>query len=141
MKNTRQIHFGVFMLLMVSVISASAAKEVYDPMPGPGKKAQIGKDFTAVYSFDKKPQMGMVILRLEVYDKDGKKDTSLKIMGDLDMPSMKGAHATGSKALQLNKKGDYLMALQLVMPGEWEVQLEFIKDQTVFYRGSIKFHV
>lgn len=117
------------------------AAEDFAPMPGPGKKAQIGKDFTVIYSFDKKPQMGMVILRLEVYDKDGKKDTSLKITGDLDMPTMKGAHGTGFKPLQLNKKGDYLLALNLMMPGEWEVQLVFMKEKTVIHRGSIKFHV
>ena len=115
--------------------------EIFEPMPGPGKTAQIGKDYTAVYTFDKKPQMGMVILRLELYDKEGKRDSSLQITGDLDMPTMKGAHGTGSKPLQLNKKGDYLLALNLMMPGEWEVQLVFMKEKTILHRGSIRFHV
>lgn len=117
------------------------AAEDFETMPGPGKKAQIGKDYTAVYSFDKKPQMGMVIMRLEVYDKEGNKDSSLQITGDLDMPTMKGAHGTGLKPFQLNKKGDYLLALSLMMPGEWEVQLVFMKDNVVIYRGSIRFNV
>lgn len=117
------------------------AAEDFQPMPGPGKKAQIGNDYTTVYSFDKKPQMGTVILRLEVYDKEGKRDSSLKITGDLDMPTMKGAHGSGLTPLQQNKKGDYLMALNLMMPGEWEVQLVFMKENTVLYRGSIRFHV
>ena len=141
MKNKMRMALAACTILLMSVISVCAAVETYEPLPGPGKKAQIGEDFTVVYSFDKKPQMGMVILRLEVYDKDGKKDTSLKITGDLDMPTMKGAHGTGFKPLQLNKKGDYLLALNLMMPGEWEVQLVFMKEKTVIHRGSIKFHV
>jgi hypothetical protein len=141
MKRTRQIGLHVVTLLFLAVISSAFAAEIYEPMPGPGKKAQVGKDYTAIYSFDKKPQMGMVILRLEVYDKEGKRDSSLTITGDLDMPTMKGAHGTGPKPLQLNKKGDYLLALNLMMPGEWEVQLVFMKEKTVIHRGSIRFHV
>jgi nitrogen fixation protein FixH len=141
MKSTKRIALQVCILLFLAVISAVAATETYEPMPGPGKKAQIGKDYTAVYSFDKKPQMGMVVLNLEIYDKEGKRDSSLKITGDLDMPTMKGAHGSGPKPLQLNKKGDYLLALHLMMPGEWEVQLEFLKEKTVIHRGSIRFHV
>ena len=46
-----------------------------------------------------------------------------------------------SPPLTLNKKGEYLFALSIVMPGEWEVQLTFAKDAKVLYRGSTKFNV
>jgi hypothetical protein len=85
--------------------------------------------------------MGTVILKIEVFDKDGKKDSSLAIKGNLDMPSMRGAHASGEQNLQKNAKGDYLLALNLVMPGEWEVQLVFMKDQNIIHRGSIRIRV
>lgn len=141
MKSTKRIALQVFIFQFMAVISAMAATEIYEPMPGPGKKAQIGKDYTAVYTFDKRPQMGTVIMRLEVFDKEGKKDSSLKITGNLDMPTMKGAHGSGDNALPLNKKGEYIMALNLVMPGEWELQLVFSKDNKVIHRGSIRIHV
>lgn len=127
-----------FCLAVIPVVSYS---QEFEPMGAPGKKTSIGKDFTVVYSFDKKPQMGTVILRVEVFDKDGKKDTSLKITGKSDMPSMKGAHGTAVRSFQTNKKGDYLLPLDLVMPGAWEVELVFIQDKTVIHRGSIRFHV
>jgi nitrogen fixation protein FixH len=141
MKRTTRVAWKPILFVFLTAFAASAASDIYEPMPGPGKKVQIGKNHTAMYSFDKKPQMGMVVMNLEVFDQEGKKDSSLTITGDLDMPSMKGAHGTGPKPLQLNKKGDYLMALHLMMPGEWEIQLVFMKEKTVIYRGSIRFRV
>ena len=141
----RHIHSKAVWFLVVLFCLAAAPgisfSQDYEPMGSPGKKVPIGKDFTAVYFFDKKPQMGTVILKVEVFDKEGKKDTSLKITGKSDMPSMKGAHASGDTPMQLNKKGDYLMPVNLVMPGEWEVELVFIQDKNVIYRGSIRFNV
>jgi hypothetical protein len=128
-------------LFSLAVIPGISYSQTFEPMGGPGKKVPIGKNHYAVYAFDKKPQMGTVILKVELFDKEGKKDTSLQIKGKLDMPSMKGAHATADTPMQLNKKGDYLMPLSLVMPGEWEVELVFIQDKTVIHRGSIRFHV
>ncbi len=128
----------LFCLTWIPVVSYS---QEFEPMAGPGKKTAIGKDYSAVYSFDKKPQMGTVILKVEVFDKDGKKDSSLKITGKADMPSMKGAHGTAIRSFQTNKKGDYLLPVDLVMPGDWEVELVFIQDKTVIHRGSIRFHV
>jgi len=57
------------------------------------------------------------------------------------MPSMGRTHDSGEVLFKLNKKGDYLLPVNIVMPGEWEVKLSFSKDKRVIYRGSFKFNV
>ena len=75
------------------IVAKSAGSEqtpVYAPMPGPGKKVAIGNDSYIIYGFDKKPKLGTVIMKVEVFTKDGKKDTSLDVTADAGMPSMRG---------------------------------------------------
>jgi hypothetical protein len=117
------------------------AEETYEPLPAAGDKCPIGNDYYFKYSFDKKPQLGTVILKIELFNKDGQQETGLKIIGDSGMPSMKGHHDSGDVAFQLNKKGDYLLPVNVVMPGDWEVRLKFIKGDQVIYRGSIRFDI
>ena len=57
------------------------------------------------------------------------------------MPSMRGAHDSGEVPFKLNKKGDYLLPVNVVMPGEWEVKLVFMKDKEPVFRGRITFKV
>jgi len=76
-----------------------------------------------------------------LFDKDGKKDTSLAITGDSGMPSMKGHHDSGEAEFRLNKKSEYLLPVSVVMPGDWEVKLVFKKDNNPIYRASIKFDI
>lgn len=110
-------------------------------LPGAGEKCWIGKEYYFIYSFDKKPKMGTVILKIQVFDQAGKRDTSMEITGNSGMPSMRGAHDSGDVSFQLNKRGDYLLPINIVMPGEWEVTLHFLKDKKPIYSGSFRFHV
>jgi len=41
----------------------------------------------------------------------------------------------------MNKKGDYLLPVNVVMPGEWEVVLNFHKDKKPIYTGRARFNV
>ncbi len=111
------------------------------PLLKAGQKHWIGEEYYFIYNFDKKPQMGTIIMKVQVYAKDGKQDSSLEITGNADMPSMKGAHGTGEQIFKLNKKGDYLLPVNVVMPGEWEVVLNFLKDKKPVYTGSVRFNV
>jgi hypothetical protein len=111
------------------------------PMLKSGQKHWIGEQYYFIYDFDKKPQMGTIIMKVQVFSKDGKQDTSLEISGAADMPSMRGAHSTGDKPFQLNKKGDYLLPVNVVMPGDWEVVLTFFKDKKPVFTGSARFNV
>lgn len=132
---------GVILLSLILMPGLGNSEENYQLLPGEGKKCLIGKDYYFTYSFDKKPQLGTIILKIELFDKDGKKDTSLAITGDSGMPSMKGHHDSGEVAFKLNKKSEYLLPVSVVMPGDWEVKLVFKKDNKPIYRGSIKFDV
>jgi nitrogen fixation protein FixH len=129
-----------FVFLLSADLPLRAEEAIYEPLPGEGKKVAIGSDYSFVYNFAKKPALGISILKIEVADKDGKQDTSLKITGDAGMPSM-SHHDTGEQEFKLNKKGDYLLPVDVVMPGGWAVKLVFRKDDKVLYRGILKFDI
>jgi hypothetical protein len=124
-----------------SSASATEKTPVYAPMPGPGKKVPIGGGYYLIYGFEKKPVMGTNIMRLEIYTAEGKKDTGFEAKADADMPSMRGAHGTGDKAFVVSKKGDYLLPIPIVMPGDWEVRLIILKEGKVIFRGRYNFDV
>ena len=125
----------------ISAASGSEKNPVYSPMPDPGRKVLIGNDYYFMYGFDKKPQRGTVILKVELYTMDGKKDTTLEVKGDAGMPDMKGAHDTGDRPFKLSQKGVYLLPVDIVMPGDWQIKLTFLKDRKVIFRGSYKFSI
>ena len=113
----------------------------YPSMPSPGKKVSIDKDHYFIYGFDKKPKLGTIIMKVEIYAQDGNKDTSFEVLGDSGMPSMKGAHETGEQLFRLSNKGAYLLPVNIVMPGDWEIRITIKKDGKVVFRGSHQFDV
>lgn len=121
--------------------SGTAPMPEYAPMPEPGKKVPIGEGYYLIYGFDKPLKMGTVIMKVEIFTADGKKDTSLEVKADADMPSMRGAHASGDRAFQLSNKGDYLLPVRIVMPGDWEIKLTVLKSGKVTFRGRYNFNV
>lgn len=152
--------FSIFLLFLISLLSpplygadnqahkASTVKApvseqspVYPPMPEPGKKVPIGGDRYIVYGLDKKPKLGTVIMKVQVFTKEGQKDTSFEVKADAGMPSMKGAHETGDKPFILSNKGDYLLPINIVMPGDWEIRLTIVKEGRVIFRGRYNFDV
>jgi hypothetical protein len=114
---------------------------VFPSMLGPGKKVPVGNDHYLIYGFDKKPKLGTMIMKVEVFAKDGKKNTSFEVKADSGMPSMKGAHESGERSFKLSNKGDYLLPIDIVMPGDWEIRLTLLKDGKVIFRGSYQFDV
>jgi hypothetical protein len=94
-----------------------------------------------MYGFDKRPKLGTLIIKVEIFTKEGKKDASFELKADAGMPSMKGAHETGERSFTLSKKGDYLLPINIVMPGDWEIRLTFSKGGKVIFRGSHQFDV
>ena len=116
------------------------AKATFEKLPGYNKKCWIGKDYYFTYKFDKTPKMGVVVLKIQLFDAKGQKSTALDILGHSGMPSMGGAHDLDA-AFKLNKKGEYLLPVNVVMPGQWEIKLTFSKDKAPIYRGTFKFNV
>jgi hypothetical protein len=54
---------------------------------------------------------------------------------------MRGAHETGDRYFKLSRNGDYLLPIDIVMPGDWEIRLTILKDGKVIFRGSYQFDV
>ena len=121
--------------------SAKAGQAAYAKMPGFDKKFQV-EGYTVSYRFVKRPQIGTIILRVQVFNADKKQVKPFLISGEYGMPSMKGAHDSGVQPFKTNVKGDYLLPVSVVMRGEWEVKLVFAdKDKKPVYCGVFKFSV
>jgi len=121
--------------------STDMAKPQYTKLPGFDKKFQV-EGYTVSYRFVKRPQIGTIILRVQVFTADKKQVKPFEITGEYGMPSMKGAHDSGPTAMKTNVKGDYLLPVSVVMRGEWEVKLVFSdKDMKPVYSGVFKFSV
>lgn len=116
-----------------------AAEPVYQILPKPGEKIPLSADYYFTYGFDKQPKLGMAIMRVEIFARDGRRDTSFVVKGDADMPSMRGAHSSGDKDFSLSAKGVYLLPVRLVMPGDWEVRFTFLHQGKAIFRGAYLF--
>jgi hypothetical protein len=117
------------------------AEIVWKIVPGPGKKCPLEGDRYFKYEFSERPTMGTVILKLQVFEKDGTQVVPYKITGRSDMPSMRGAHDSGEVEFKLNRKNDYLLPVNIVMPGDWEVRVTFSLNGQAVYHGSVRFDV
>jgi hypothetical protein len=120
---------------------AQAENAEYKELPGAGKKCRIDDDFYFVYEFTDKPRIGTAILRVRVFDPSGNQSAAFSVLGRYDMPSMAGAHDSGDQEFKLNKKNDYLLPVNIVMPGEWEVKLDFRRGDSTVLRGAFRFDV
>ena len=113
----------------------------YVKMPGFDKKFQV-EGYTVSYRFVKRPQIGTIILRVQVFNADKKQVKPFLVSGEYGMPSMKGAHDSGPTALKTNVKGDYLLPVSIVMRGQWQVKLVISdKDKKPVYCGMFTFSV
>jgi hypothetical protein len=124
-----------------SLLAAPAppVKPGFQALTKAGEKIPFNADHYLTFGFDKPPKLGMAIMRVEIFTRDGKRDTSFTVKGDADMPSMRGAHAAGEKAYSLSAKGIYLMPVRLVMPGDWEVTFTISSKGKTIYRGAYLF--
>ncbi len=120
---------------------AEAQEQRYTDLPRAGAKYEINPHTFFTYEFNRRPAIGTLIVKIVVTGKDGAKRTDLQIKGDSGMPSMRGHHDSGDVLFQKNRKGDYLLPVNVVMPGDWEVRLKFFQGGKIIYHGSIKFDV
>lgn len=120
---------------------ASDKQEEIPVLKPAGKKNELPGDRYFIWEFTQTPKMGTVILRLQIFNRNGERITGLKVDGRSDMPSMRGHHDSGEVAFKLSNQGVYLLPVNIVMPGDWEVILTFREDDNVIYRGRIIFKV
>jgi hypothetical protein len=142
----KRIRLGTLFTYSLAVVSpgivyAAPANVAYQPLPKPGAKVPLGPAHYFTYGFEKPPKLGNAIMRVDIFTLDGQRDRSFVAKGDLDMPSMRGAHSTGSRPFVISAKGVYLMPLQLVMPGDWEFRLTLEKQGETVFRGAYAFDI
>ena len=137
----KEIVISVLLILAWTGALTQTPEPVFEELPGPGKICRIGDAYTFTYEFDKTPKMGMAILKVRLFDETGKRTTGLEISGRSDMPSMSGAHDSGEVLFKLSRKGDYLLPVNIVMPGQWEIRLVFSANKEIIFRGRFKFDV
>ena len=83
---------------LISATPAGSEKTpAFPTMAKPGKQVHLPDGSYLIYGFDKKPKLGTVIMKVEIFTAEGKKDTSLEVKADAGMPSMRGAHETGDQ--------------------------------------------
>lgn len=143
----RTLASAVFLTLGLAVFppsslpaaAAPAVKAGYQPLTRAGGRIPLGAEHHLTFGFDKPPKLGIAIMRVEIVNRDGKRDGSFTVKGDADMPSMRGAHSAGEKSYSLSANGVYLMPVRLVMPGDWEVSFSVSRNGKTIYRGAYLF--
>jgi len=137
MKNIPIILLAVISLLWSSKVMA---KDGVQDLGKPGTKTVINNDMTFVYEFNSHPAMGTLILKVKVTDKDGHPVEGLTLIGISDMPEMGDSNSGKVKFVQ-NKKKDFLLPINVTMPGKWLVTVIIKKQKKVLLTGRIGFHV
>lgn len=122
-------------------VSLSKPAEEIPVLKSAGKKNPLPDGSYFIWEFNQTPKMGTIILKLAVHDQTGDKVNHLQIYGRSDMPSMRGHHDSGEVAFKVNNQGAYLLPVNIVMPGDWEVILTFKQGENILYRGRILFKV
>ncbi|GMO57334.1 MAG: hypothetical protein Ta2D_03090 [Rickettsiales bacterium] len=116
-----------FLVLFLSLI-ACGKKDV--------DNINIGNGYSFKYEFAAKPQLGTTPLKINVF-KDKKKSNDLKVIVSYDMPSMRGHHATPPSSLTANSNNDYLLPVNFVMRGGWEIVIEFSEGDNLLHKETI----
>lgn len=104
-------------------------------------KNKLDDDHYFVWEFDKAPKMGTAILKIKIFTNDSRQISDFIISGRADMPSMRGHHDSGEVLFKLSAKNDYLLPVNIVMPGRWEIVLVFKRGEKVIRSCRILFDV
>lgn len=110
-------------------------------IPAPKKAHWIDKEHYITYEWNKSPKIGTYILLVNVFDKNKKRVDNLSLTADAYMPSMKGSHDTGDKAMRLNKKSQYAIPVYFMMLGDWEIELKFNKGNKQIANAFVKLDI
>lgn len=110
-------------------------QEAAQVLARPGEKIPLDREHYFTYGFTAPPKLGTAVLKVAVFEREGKLETEYTVTGDADMPSMRGHHSTGPRAFARSDKGFYLLPVSLVMPGTWEIRLTFAKEGRTVFTG------
>lgn len=131
---------------VIALLLLAAPAWPQDPAEGvsilePGKRFTVNDTVYGVCEFTQKPQIGMVVLKVQLFDQNDVQVTPYAISGSSGMPSMPGHHDSGEVPLKRNRFGNYLLPVNVVMPGDWEIRLVFRDGERIVFQGAIRFDV
>ena len=92
-----------------------------------GPAVAAANDYILKYEWPEKPKVGTYTLKVSLTDGSGAPVEGAEVVVSYDMPSMRGAHAT-TETMKKNARGDYLLPIRFVMPGDWEIVVSAVKD-------------
>jgi hypothetical protein len=87
-----------------------------------------GNDYILTYEWPEKPKVGSYTLKVNLTDRAGAPVEDADVVLSYDMPSMRGSHAT-TETMKRNARGDYLLPIHFVMPGDWEIVVSALRDE------------
>lgn len=119
---------------------AGSAQEGAAALAAEGEKIRLPDGGWFTWRFAEKPKLGTPIAKVQVFDKTGAQVTLYEVIGEYGMPSMR-YHDSGPVKFQLNKKGDYLLPVNIVMAGEWELKIRVMKGKEKIYEGAVLFTI
>ncbi|MDR3113442.1 MAG: FixH family protein [Endomicrobium sp.] len=129
---------AAFALFFAPLSSAQKISQIKEKQ---NEQIRINENYYFKYVFPAKPKLGMSVIKISVFDKDGNKSENFSIDGAYDMPQMRGHHSSGPISFQKNKDGDYLMPLNSVMRGKWEIFLRFKENDNILYEGAVYINI
>jgi hypothetical protein len=131
---------GFLFLFLLAAGPRGLAGVTISDLGQPGTRTPIGQDMALTYNFNVHPALGMVILKVRVTDKDGNPVEGVNLTGVSDMPEMRDSNSGKVKFLQ-NKKKDYLLPINVTMPGLWQVTVTVEKNKKPLFIGRVNFNV
>ena len=128
MKNKSKILTLIVASVVLSIVGAGCGTHDHGSGATAGNTATAtGHDYVLKYEWPEKPRVGNYTLKVNLVDRAGKPVEGAEVVVSYDMPSMRGAHAT-TETMKKNARGDYLLPIQFVMPGDWEIVLSALID-------------
>lgn len=109
-------------------------------LPAQGDRISLPDGGWFTWEFTEKPKIATVIAKVKVFASDGSRAASYGVIGEYGMPSMR-YHDSGPVEFKLNKRGDYLLPVEIVMPGEWQLTIRVKDEKEVIYEGQLLFGI
>ena len=128
MKNTPKLLSAAIAFIVIAFACAGCGGS-HESGAADGRPAIAGNnDYFIKYEWPEKPKLGTYTLKVNLVDNAGAPVEDAEVVVSYDMPSMRGAHAT-TENMKQNARGDYLLPIHFVMPGDWEIIISAYKDE------------
>ncbi|MDR3112191.1 MAG: hypothetical protein LBU55_03355 [Elusimicrobiota bacterium] len=96
---------------------------------------KINNNYSFKYEFVKNPKIGTVVLKITAFNKKGIQTGNLDFIANYDMPAMRGSHTFFNKKFKKNKNNIYLLPVNFVMRGVWEVNIVVKESNRSIFSG------